>query len=124
MQCPLAQRSDMGKKVLARARAWRYVMAATATAAGLGWMPGSSLFLGGVDAILIKKVAAAYGVTDFDIEAIIAMITKRFIGKSAAEILSAFVGPGWILKAGIASVITFMGGSALIAYMEAKSPYS
>lgn len=108
----------------AKSRAWRRVGLATVAAAGIGWMPGSSLFLGGVDAILITKVANDFGVTEYTTEQVIGLIAKRFAGKSASELLSVFVGPGWVIKAGVASILTFSAGAMLIAYMEEKSPYS
>lgn len=108
----------------ARKKAWQRVGLATAAATGIGWLPGSSLFLGGVDAVLIHKVAGDFGVTDYTIEQVIGLIAKRFAGKSVAEILSVFVGPGWVIKAGVAGVLTFSAGGLLITYMEEKSPYS
>lgn len=111
----LAQAEEEAKMIVA---------GAAAAATGVGWVPGSSLLLGGVDAILIKKVADAFGVEDYSIEQVTAAIGKCFIGKAiATELLSFFPGPGWIIKSGVAGAMTATAGALLIQYMKTKSIY-
>lgn len=101
------------------------VSAAAATAAGVGWVPGSSLLLGGVDVLTINKVADAFGVEDYTIEQVVATVGKSFVGKRVAtELLSFFPGLGWAIKSGVACATTAAAGALLIQYMKEKSPYA
>jgi hypothetical protein len=110
--------------VQAEEEAMKIVAAATAAAAGVGWVPGSSLLLAGVDTILIKKVADAFGVKSYSVEQVAATAGKRYVGKAiATELLSLFPGPGWAIKSGVSSTMTAAAGALLIQYMKAKSPY-
>lgn len=107
----------------ATTEAKKLVAAAVGAAAGVGWMPGSSLLLGGIDIVLIKQVAAAFEVEDYSIEQVITTIGKRFAGKLlATELLSFIPGPGWAIKGGVAASVTGAAGALLVAYMKDKSP--
>ena len=95
--------------------------AAGATAGS--WVPGSTFFLSAADYMMIRKVAHAYGVDNYDQEAACAAVAGSFVGKSLVELLSFIPGPGWIAKAFIAGGITKAMGDATISYFGGLTPY-
>ncbi|GIE81882.1 hypothetical protein Aph02nite_78320 [Actinoplanes philippinensis] len=90
----------------------------------MGWLPGSSVLLTGADLVTVKLVADAFGVQDYWLEQAVGSAGKGFIGKKFAyELLTLIPGPGWAIKSAAATAMTAASGSALIEYMESRSPY-
>ncbi|GAB4009234.1 hypothetical protein GCM10028808_17190 [Spirosoma migulaei] len=94
----------------------------SAGATAVSWIPGSSLALGFADFGMIRSVAQAFEVTDFNEEAVVASLGAGAAGRGAAEWLSFIPGPGWIAKAVIAGGITKGLGEAVINYMKDRTP--
>lgn len=94
----------------------------TAVAAGVSWIPGSTLLLAGADAKMINDIANIFEVRGVTAEQVLAAVGASVTGKTAAEALSFIPGPGWIAKGAVATGITKALGEAVIKYMKARSP--
>lgn len=94
-----------------------------AGAAAVSWVPGSTLVLGVADFAMIRAVAKAFGVQEFNMEAVVATIGAGAVGKVAVEGLSFIPIFGWALKAAIAAGVTKGVGEATIKYFKDRSPY-
>ena len=106
----------------AETEARRVVNTWAVAAAGVGWIPGSMLALGALDAKLVGDVAKAYHVQSYSIESVVAAVGASVSGKLAAELLSLVPVFGWLAKSGVAASVTKALGEALIAYMRERSP--
>lgn len=95
----------------------------TGGAAAVSWVPGSTLVLGTADWAMINKVANAFGVKEYNKEAVVATVAACTGGKWAAEALSFIPVAGWAVKAVIASGMTKALGEAVIRYFRNCSPY-
>lgn len=94
----------------------------TITATAVSWIPGSSIVLGGADLMLIKNVADAFEVKDYDVVTAMGATGAAAGGKMLAESCSIVPVAGWIAKAVIAGGITKALGEALITYFKGQSP--
>ena len=93
-----------------------------AGAAAVSWVPGSTFVLGAADYAMIRAVATAFEVMQFDHEAAVGVIACCTTGKLVAELLDFVPGFGWLVKAMIAAGITKGAGEAVIGYFAARSP--
>lgn len=93
-------------------------------ATAVSWIPGSAIVLSGADIVLIKNVADAFEVKDYNVVAAIGATGAAAGGKMLAESCSVVPIAGWIAKAVIAGSITKALGEGLIAYFKGQSPLS
>lgn len=111
-------KSKQEAEVQAREIVDKWAVGATA----MSWIPGSSFVLGIADFAMVRSVAHAFEVKDFNEEAVFASVGAGATGRTLAELLSFIPGPGWIAKAVIAGGITKGLGEGVIAYMKDRSP--
>jgi len=91
----------------ARNEAKKIIRKATATAGAVGTVPFSTLLLAGLDAVVIKKVADAFGVTEYSIEQALGVAAKSYAGKMVAYTAIDLVPfAGWVVKGGVAATMS------------------
>jgi uncharacterized protein (DUF697 family) len=119
-----SRKAPRGADELAQAevRAREAVNRWMAGAAAVSWVPGSTLVIGAADFAMIRAVAKAFEVEEYDMEAVVGAVGASATGKLLAESLSFIPVAGWIAKAAIAGGITKAMGEAVIAYMRERSP--
>lgn len=95
-------------------------------AALTGWIPGSTLFLGAGDVIMIRQVADAFGIGFINEDAIRAHFTGVFGsilgGIVATEALNFIPFIGQVVKAGILAIAKNKIGDYVINYFKERSP--
>jgi uncharacterized protein (DUF697 family) len=99
----------------------------SAGAAGISWIPGSTLALGVADMAVVSDVARYFEVTDWNREALAVSLGASIAGKKIAGIaLEAFamgvpvIGHG--IKALVAGALTKAVGEAMISHFRKLSP--
>ena len=101
----------------------RAVVNKWALAAGaVSWVPGSALALGAADYAMIRSVAQAFSVTNYNAEAVVAIMAASGTGLMASEALSFIPIAGWAVKAVVAGGIMKGMGEAVIKYFRERSP--
>lgn len=98
------------------------VNAWSAGATAVSWVPGSSYVLGAADYLMVKQVALAFDVEEYDTVAAIGPAAGGVLGRIAVEALSLVPVAGWLGKAIIAGTITKAIGESVIAYFRERSP--
>lgn len=91
-----------------------------------GWVPGSVLFLGAADMVMIRQVADVFGVGFFDEDALAAhlggILGSAIGGGIASELLGAIPVLGWAFKSGGMALKAQALGQAVIEYFAERSP--
>jgi uncharacterized protein (DUF697 family) len=95
------------------------------TATGAAWIPfAACVTLSAAEITMISQVADIFGVTDYAVEQIFALIGANIAGHLAVDTLLSFIpGPGWAAKAVIAAVVVKIVGETVITFFKEKSPY-
>ena len=110
----------------AEARAKRIVAGWAKTAYLTGWIPGAALALTGADIIMIRQVAAAFGIQVFDMESVKAhlggLLASSVGGSVASEMMGVIPVVGWIAKSVTLGLKAEGLGKGVIDYFRARSP--
>lgn len=97
-----------------------------AGAALTGWIPGSTIFLAGADAIMIRKVADSFGVGVFDTNSVKAhlggLLASAVGGSIASEVVGMIPVVGWFAKSVAMGMKAEAIGQAVISYFRDLSP--
>lgn len=110
---------------LAEAKARDIVNGYAASAAGIGWVPGSCVFLTPMQGKMVADIAHCFGVHSYDAQMVLTVVGTNLTGHVAADgLLSMLPGIGWAIKAGVAASITKAAGEIIIDYFRERSPYS
>ena len=90
-----------------------------------GWIPGSTLVLGGGDILMIRQVGEAFGIPAFDEDALKAHL-GGVLGSVAGGIVAEGIGVvpiiGWAVKSYTLHVKADALGKAVIDYFRPRSP--
>lgn len=110
----------------AAARAKRIVDRWAKTAYLTGWIPGSALALTAADAVMVRQVAAAFGIEVFDMESVKAhlggLLASSVGGGIATEVMGTIPVIGWIAKSVTMGLKAEGLGAGIIDYFRARSP--
>lgn len=91
-----------------------------------GWIPGSAFFLAAADTAMIRRIADAFGIAVFDMDAVKAhlggIIASAVGGGIAAEVFGAIPVVGWFTKSVAMGVKATLIGEAVIEYFRDISP--
>lgn len=121
----MADRQPPRTRAEAAAKAKRVVDRWAATAYLTGWIPGAALALTAADMVMIRQVAAAFGIARFDEEAVkghLRGLAASGFGAVAAELVGTVPVVGWIMKSGTLGVKAKALGQAVIDYFRERSP--
>ena len=110
----------------AEAKARRIVERWAKTAYLTGWIPGAALALTAADAVMIRQVAAAFGIEVFDMDSVKAHLGGLLASGVGAGVASEVVGTipviGWIAKSTVLGLKAEGLGKGIIDYFRARSP--
>ena len=110
----------------AEAKARRIVERWAKTAYLTGWIPGAALALTAADAVMIRQVAAVFGIEVFDMDSVKAHLGGLLASGVGAGVASEVVGTipviGWIAKSTVLGLKAEGLGKGIIDYFRARSP--
>jgi uncharacterized protein (DUF697 family) len=110
----------------AEAKARKIVERWAKTAYLTGWIPGAALALTAADAVMIRQVAAAFGIEVFDMDSVKAHLGGLLASGVGAGVASEVVGTipliGWIAKSAVLGLKAEGLGKGIIDYFRARSP--
>jgi len=110
----------------AAARARTIVDRWAKTAYLTGWIPGAALALTAADAVMIRQVAAAFGIEVFDMESVKAhlggLLASSVGGGLASEVMGTIPVIGWIAKSVVLGLKAEGLGAGIIEYFRVRSP--
>jgi hypothetical protein len=116
----MSARSEAENKVKAIISTWVTGTALT------GWLPGSSFVLGVGDMVMIRQVAAAYGIEALDEDAVrahFAGVYGSILGSMAAAEVAGLVPIfGWVAKSAMLAGKAKLIGDAVNDYFRERSP--
>ena len=112
-------------KAEAERRARRIVDNWAKAALFTGWIPGSTLVLGGGDILMIRQVGEAFGIPAFDEDALKAHlggVLGSLAGGAVAEAIGVVPVIGWAVKSYALKMKADALGKAIIDYFRQRSP--
>lgn len=112
-------------RATAAAEAKKIVSRWAKTAYLTGWIPGAAVALTAADAVMIRQVAAAFGIEVFDMESVKAHLgglLASSVGGIATEAVGIIPVIGWVAKSMTLGLKAEGLGAGIIDYFRARSP--